>query len=122
MDWDGEPTFQFARASRHREVVEQLLTQGKAYRCYASATGIAAMREQTGEGLSVRYDGRWRDRDEADTPAGITPVIRIKAPHTGETVINDRVQGYGVFSNEHLDDLVILRSDGTPTYMLVGRG
>ena len=119
LDWDGEPVYQFSRATRHREAAEQLLTQGKAYRCYASAEELAAMREQArSEGRSPGYDGTWRDRDEADTPAGITPVIRFKAPHEGDTVIEDRVQGCVVFPNKDLDDLVILRSDGTPTYNL----
>src|SRR6476469_3539403 len=119
LDWDGEPVYQFSRATRHREAAEQLLTPGKAYRCYASAEELVAMREQArSEGRSPGYVGTWRDRDEADAPAGITPVIRFKAPHEGNTVIEDRVQGRVVFPNKDLDDLVILRSDGTPTYNL----
>ena len=70
------------------------------------------------EGRSVRYDGRWRNRDPSEAPAGVKPVIRLKAPTAGETVIEDRVQGRVVWQNENLDDLVLLRSDGTPTYML----
>src|SRR6476619_4856395 len=119
IDWDREPVYQFSRATRHCEAAEQLLTQGKAYRCYASAEELAAMREQArSEGRSPGYDGTWRDRDEADTPAGITPVIRFRAQREGETIIEDRVQGRVVFANKDLDDLVILRSDGTPTYNL----
>src|SRR6476646_3733783 len=119
LDWDGEPVYQFSRATRHREAAEQLLAQGKAYRCYASAEELATMREQArSEGRSPGYDGTWRDRDEADAPAGITPVIRFKAPRQGDTVIEDRVQGHVLFANKDLDDLVILRSDGTPTYNL----
>jgi glutamyl-tRNA synthetase len=119
LDWDGEPVYQLARAMRHREAAEQLLAQGKAYRCYASAEELAAMRERArAEGRAPGYDGTWRERDETDAPAGITPVIRFKAPREGDTVIEDRVQGRVVFPNKDLDDLVILRSDGTPTYNL----
>jgi len=119
LDWDGEPVYQFSRAARHREVAEQLLAQGKAYRCYSSAEELAAMREMARvAGRAVGYDGTWRDRDEKEAPVGITPVIRFKAPREGETVIEDRVQGRVVFANKDLDDLVILRSDGTPIYNL----
>ncbi len=119
LDWDGEPVYQFARAERHREIAEQLLAEGKAYRCYASPEELAAMREQArAEGRASGYDGTWRDRDASDAPAGIAPAIRFKAPREGETVIEDRVQGRVVFANKDLDDLVILRSDGTPTYNL----
>ncbi|MET0301155.1 MAG: glutamate--tRNA ligase [Methyloceanibacter sp.] len=119
LNWDGEPVYQFARAERHREIAEQLLAQGKAYRCYASAEELQAMREKArAEGRAPGYDGTWRDRDPAEAPAGIKPAIRFKAPREGETVIEDRVQGRVVFGNKELDDLVILRSDGTPTYNL----
>jgi glutamyl-tRNA synthetase len=119
IDWDGEPVYQFARAARHREVAEQLLASGHAYRCYASAEELKQMREAArGEGRSRLYDGRWRDRDPGDGPAGVKPAIRLKAPVTGETVVEDQVQGRVVWQNENLDDLVLLRSDGTPTYML----
>jgi glutamyl-tRNA synthetase len=119
IDWDGEPIYQFSRAVRHREVVEQLLAAGKAYRCYASAEELAQMREAARrEGRSRLYDGRWRDRSAAEAPAGVKPVIRLKAPLTGETVIEDQVQGRVTWQNENLDDLVLLRSDDTPTYML----
>jgi glutamyl-tRNA synthetase len=119
LDWDGEPVYQLARAARHREADEQLLAQGKAYRCYASAEELAAMRELARtHGRAPGYDGTWRDRDESDAPPGIRPVIRFRAPREGDTVIEDRVQGRVVFPNKDLDDLVILRSDGTPTYNL----
>ncbi len=119
LDWDGEPIFQSARADRHREVVEAMLAAGTAYRCYASPQELEEMREAAyREGRPPRYDGRWRDRDPREAPAGVAPVIRLKAPLTGETVIEDEVQGRVAWQNEHLDDLVLLRSDGTPTYML----
>ncbi len=119
IDWDGDAIYQFSRADRHREVVEQLLAAGQAYRCYASQQELDEMREQARrDGRSKLYDGRWRDRDPADAPPGVKPVIRLKAPLTGETVIEDKVQGRVVWQNENLDDLVLLRSDGNPTYML----
>jgi glutamyl-tRNA synthetase len=119
LEWDGEPVHQFARAARHREVVEQMLAAGTAYRCYASPEELTEMREKArAEGRSKLYDGRWRDRDPADAPPGVKAAIRLKAPLTGETVIEDQVQGRVVWQNENLDDLVLLRSDGNPTYML----
>src|ERR1700716_4019565 len=119
LDWDGDTVYQFSRSARHREVVEQLLAAGRAYRCYASPEELAKMREKArSEGRAKLYDGRWRDRDAFEAPAGIKPVIRFKAPLTGETAIEDQVQGRVVWQNENLDDLVLLRSDGTPTYML----
>ncbi len=119
LDWDGEPTYQFARASRHREVAEQLLGIGKAYRCYATAEELEEMRaKQRAANQPVRYDGRWRDRKPADAPKGAPFVVRIKAPQTGETIVHDVVQGDVRFENAQLDDMVLLRSDGTPTYML----
>jgi glutamyl-tRNA synthetase len=119
LDWDGEPVYQLARAARHREVAERLLSEGKAYRCYASAEELQAMRETArAAGRAPGYDGRWRDRDPSEAPEGVPPVIRFKAPQTGETVIEDQVQGRVVFPNKDLDDLVLLRSDGSPTYML----
>jgi glutamyl-tRNA synthetase len=117
--WDGETIYQFARAARHREVAEQMLAAGQAYRCYASQQELEEMREKARkEGRSKLYDGRWRDRDSSEAPPGVKPVIRLRAPLTGETVVDDRVQGRVVWQNENLDDLVLLRSDGTPTYML----
>jgi glutamyl-tRNA synthetase len=119
LEWDGEPVYQFARAERHREIAEQLLAQGNAYRCYATPEELQAMRERARtEGRAPGYDGTWRHRDPSDAPAGIAPAIRFKAPREGETVIEDHVQGRVVFANKDLDDLVILRSDGTPTYNL----
>jgi glutamyl-tRNA synthetase len=119
INWDGEAVFQFARAPRHREVVEELLAKGHAYRCYASPDELTQMREAARrEGRSKLYDGRWRDRGPSEAPVGVRPAIRLKAPLTGETVIEDQVQGRVVWQNENLDDLVLLRSDGTPTYML----
>src|SRR5205823_6440433 len=119
LDWDGDTIHQFSRAARHREVAEQLLAAGKAYCCYASAEELAEMREKArAEGRTRLYDGRWRDRDPSEARPNVKPVIRLKAPLEGETVIEDQVQGRVVWQNENLDDLVLLRSDGTPTYML----
>jgi glutamyl-tRNA synthetase len=117
LAWDGEPLLQFARADRHRQVAEQLLADGKAYYCYASPQDLSQMRETARrEGRSKLYDGRWRDRDPKEAPAGVKPVIRLKAPLSGETIIEDRVQGRVVWQNADLDDMIILRSDGTPVY------
>lgn len=119
LDWEGEPIFQFARASRHAEVAHELLAQGRAYRCYASQQELEEMRELARkEGRPMKYDGRWRDRDPGTAPEGVKPVIRLRAPLEGETVVDDQVQGRVVWQNKDLDDLVLLRSDGTPTYML----
>src|SRR5512135_1298797 len=119
LTWDGEIVFQFSRAARHRQIAEQLLAAGKAYRCYASPEELTEMREAARrEGRSKLYDGLWRDRDPSDAPSGMKPVIRLKAPLDGETVIEDQVQGRVVWQNENLDDLVLLRGDGNPTYML----
>ncbi len=118
LGWEDKPISQYARAERHREVAEELVRLGKAYPCYASAEELAEMREKArAEGRPPRYDGRWRDRDAADAPAGVTPAIRIKAPTDGETIVRDRVQGDVKFPNKDLDDFIILRSDGVPTYM-----
>jgi glutamyl-tRNA synthetase len=117
--WDGDAVYQFSCAARHREVAEELLASGHAYHCYASPEELTQMREAARrEGRAKLYDGRWRDRDPHDAPAGVRPTIRLKAPLTGETIIEDQVQGRVVWQNENLDDLVLLRSDGTPTYML----
>jgi glutamyl-tRNA synthetase len=119
IHWDGEVVHQFPRSARHREVAEQLLAAGKAYRCYATPEELTQMREAARrEGRTKLYDGRWRDRDPSDAPPGVMPVIRLKAPLSGETVVEDQVQGRVVWQNENLDDFVLLRSDGTPTYML----
>ncbi|WP_157019819.1 glutamate--tRNA ligase [Mesorhizobium xinjiangense] len=118
LDWDGEPVSQFARAERHRAVAEELVAKGQAYYCYASQAELEEMREKArAEGRPPRYDGRWRDRAPSEAPAGIKPVVRVKAPREGETVVHDKVQGEVRFPNKDLDDFIILRSDGGPTYM-----
>jgi glutamyl-tRNA synthetase len=119
LEGEGEPLFQFARMNRHAEIAHELLARGKAYRCWASQAELEEMRETAmKEGRPPRYDGRWRDRDPAEAPAGVQPVIRLRMPSEGETVIDDCVQGRVVFRNDVLDDFILLRSDGTPTYML----
>jgi glutamyl-tRNA synthetase len=119
IGWDGDTVYQFSRSARHRQVVDELLAADRAYRCYATPEELAEMREAARRsGGSKLYDGRWRDKSPLEAPPGIKPVIRLKAPTTGETVIEDQVQGRVVWQNENLDDLVLLRSDGTPTYML----
>ena len=118
LEWHGAPVSQFERAPRHREVAEQLVAAGKAYRCYATPQELDEMREKArAEGRPPRYDGRWRDRDPSEAPEGVKPAIRIKAPQEGETLVRDRVQGDVRFPNKDLDDFIILRSDGNPTYM-----
>jgi glutamyl-tRNA synthetase len=119
LDWDGETVFQFSRAARHAEVAREMLARGHAYHCYASPEELAQMREeQKKAGKSIRYDGRWRDRAPAEAPPGVKPVVRLRAPTAGETVVDDLVQGTVRVANEQLDDMVLLRADGTPTYML----
>lgn len=119
LEWDGDVVFQFARAERHAEVARQLLAEGKAYYCYASPEELEEMRAKArAEGRPMKYDGRWRDRDPSEAPEGVKPVIRLKAPQAGETTIHDLVQGPVTVSHEQLDDMVLLRADGTPTYML----
>ncbi|HEX9461911.1 MAG TPA: glutamate--tRNA ligase [Alphaproteobacteria bacterium] len=119
LDWDGEVVYQFQRAERHAEVARKLLAEGKAYHCYATPQELDEMRAKAkAEGRSMRYDGRWRDRDPKEAPPGIRPVIRLKAQQTGQTVIKDLVQGDVVIGNDQLDDMVLLRADGTPVYML----
>jgi glutamyl-tRNA synthetase len=118
IDWDGEAISQFGRAARHAEVARALVAEGKAYLCFCTPQELDEMRETAkAEGRPPRYDGRWRDRDPAEAPAGVAPAIRVKAPQSGETVIEDAVQGTVRFPNKDLDDFIILRSDGTPTYM-----
>ena len=119
LGWDGDIVYQFARVERHREVVAELLERGCAYRCFATQAELEAMREQArAEKRPPRYDGRWRDRDPAEAPPGVRPVIRLRAPQDGETSVDDKVQGRVTWNNKELDDFVLLRSDGTPTYML----
>jgi glutamyl-tRNA synthetase len=118
LHWEGEPISQFARGERHREVAEELVRTGKAYYAYETPAELDAMREKArAEGRPPRYDGSWRDRDPSEAPVGVKPVIRIKAPREGETTVRDRVQGDVKFPNKDLDDFIILRSDGVPTYM-----
>jgi glutamyl-tRNA synthetase len=119
LDWDEEPVFQFARAGRHREVAQQMLAKGHAYRCYATPQELDQMRsEQKAKGVSVRYDGRWRNREPGPEQHNMPYVVRLKAPQSGETIVHDVVQGTVRWSNDQLDDMVLLRSDGNPTYML----
>ncbi len=119
LDWDGDIVFQSERAERHREVANQMLADGKAYKCYATAEELQDMREKSrAEGRPLGYDGRWRDASEDSAPVGVPHVVRIKSPREGEVVICDMVQGDVRVANEQLDDMILLRSDGTPTYML----
>ncbi len=117
LDWEGETISQFSRAQRHREVAEAMLASGNAYRCYSTPAELEEMRAKAlAEGRPARYDGTWRNRGPGDAPPGAPFVIRLKAPQTGETVVDDKVLGRVVFQNKDLDDFIILRSDGTPTY------
>jgi glutamyl-tRNA synthetase len=116
LDWDGEPLHQFPRAARHRAVAEELLAAGKAYHCYASPQELTDMRKAARRRPPCFHDGRWRDRDPKEAPPGVKPVIRLKAPREGETVIEDRVMGRVAWQNADLDDMIILRSDGSPVY------
>lgn len=119
VDWNGETVFQYARAERHRAVADEMLKRGAAYHCYATPQELDEMREKArAEGRPMRYDGRWRDRDASEAPAGVNPVVRLRAPQDGETSVDDLVQGRVTWANKDLDDLVLLRSDGNPTYML----
>ena len=119
LDWEGEAVSQHSRMARHSHVAHELLAKGQAYYCYCSPAELTAMREKAeAEKRPIRYDGTWRDRSTTDTPAGIKPVIRFKSPQSGETIINDNAQGRVVIPNKDLDDLIILRSDGNPTYNL----
>ena len=116
---DGEAVSQYARRDRHIEIARELLAQGKAYHCYCSPEELKQMREEArAEGRPMGYDGRWRDRDPSEAPEGVKPVIRFKSPNEGETVIKDQVQGDVTVANIQLDDMILLRADGTPTYML----
>ena len=118
LTWDDELVRQSERADRHVQIARQLLAEDKAYNCYCTPEELAEMRETARQkGSPVLYDGRWRDRDPDDAPAGIKPTVRIKAPLEGDTIIDDLVQGSVTFANEQLDDMVLLRSNGTPTYM-----
>jgi len=119
LDWDGEIVHQFAGAARHAEVARELIAKGRAYYCYCTPEELEAMRARArAEKRSVRYDGTWRDRDPSEAPPGVAPVIRLKAPQEGATTIRDLVQGEVTVENSELDDLILLRADGTPTYNL----
>lgn len=119
LDWQGDAVSQFARKDRHAEVARSMIEQGRAYYCYASPEELEEMRaQQKAAGQPMRYDGRWRDRDPSEAPAGVKPVVRLKAPQDGETVVHDKVQGTVTVQNAQLDDLILLRADGTPTYLL----
>jgi glutamyl-tRNA synthetase len=124
LDWlglgrDGEIVHQSARAEHHAEVARQLLAAGRAYHCWCTPGELEAMRGKArAEKRSVRYDGTWRHRDPSEAPPGVAPVIRLKAPQEGATTIHDRVQGEVTVANSELDDRIILRADGTPTYNL----
>ena len=123
LDWlglspDQPPVFQSTRQGRHAEVAQQMLRSGHAYLCFCTPEELREMRERAmAEGRPPRYDGRWRDRDPAEAPPGVKPVIRLRAPQDGETVVDDLVQGSVRVANGELDDMIILRSDGTPTYL-----
>ena len=115
---DGAPIYQSTREARHVEVADELVARGHAYYCYCSQEELREMREQAvREGRPPRYDGRWRDRDAAEAPAGVAPTIRLKAPREGETVVDDLVQGTVRVGNSELDDMIILRANRTPTYL-----
>jgi glutamyl-tRNA synthetase len=119
LGWDDETVFQSERGSRHIEVAEKLLEAGHAYKCFATPEELQAMREaQRAAKQPLRYDGRWRHRDPSEAPLGAPFVIRLKTSDEGETVIEDRVQGRVTVQNAEIDDYILLRADGTPTYML----
>jgi glutamyl-tRNA synthetase len=119
LDWDDDEIYQFARSPRHAEVAHELVKHGKAYYCYTAPEELVALREAAEkEGTQFKFSSPWRNADGATAPKDIKPVVRLKAPQEGETVIEDLVQGRVVVANSQLDDMVLLRSDGTPTYML----
>lgn len=119
LDYDEEPVFQSQRAGRHAEIAHRLLEAGHAYKCFATPEELEAMRaEQRANKRPMRYDGRWRDRDPSEVPADAPYTIRLKTPLAGTMTIDDRVQGEVSVANEEIDDYIILRADGTPTYML----
>jgi glutamyl-tRNA synthetase len=118
LDWDGEPISQFGRAARHAEVAREMLAKGQAYKCFATPEEIEVFREQArAEGRSTLYRSKWRDVPESEHPDA-PYVIRIKAPREGSTTLHDAVQGDVTIQNDQLDDMVVLRADGTPLYML----
>ncbi len=117
LDWDGEVVSQFDRKDRHAEVAHEMLARGSAYKCFSTQEEIAAFRAASTDSYAV-FRSPWRDADPATHPDGAPYVIRMKAPQTGETLIRDEVQGTVTVRNDTLDDMICLRSDGTPTYML----
>lgn len=119
LDYDDPPVFQSDRAERHAEVANMLLDAGHAYKCYATPEELEEMRaEQRANKQPLRYDRRWRDRDPSEAPEGAPYVVRLRVPIEGETTIVDQVQGKVTVKNSEIDDYVLLRADGTPTYML----
>lgn len=117
LDYDGDEIYQFARADRHAEVAKELISKGKAYYDYTPQEEVARLRaEARKNGTRVHYE--WRDRDASKAPKDVSPVVRLRAPLTGEITINDLVQGDVTVASDTLDDMILLRSDGTPTYML----
>jgi glutamyl-tRNA synthetase len=119
LRWDGEIVYQSARAARHGEIARRLLADGNAYRCFCTPDELAAIREKArAERRSIRFESPWRDRDPAEAPPGVSPVVRLKALQQGSTTIRDLVQGEVTIANSELDDLIILRADGSPTYNL----
>ncbi len=125
LDWDNKDYqgrhyySQFEQRNRHAEVAKAMVVNGTAYYCYATPQELEAMRaEQKAKGLPQKYDGRWRDRPASDAPKDVPPVIRLKAPQEGDTTVVDSVIGSVTVQNSQLDDMVLLRADGTPTYML----
>jgi len=124
LDWlglqpEGDIVYQSKNIDRHVEVANELLASGNAYYCYCSKEELATMRETArANGTRMGYDGTWRDRDPSEAPESVEPVIRFKAPQEGDTTINDLVQGSVTMPNDQLDDMILLRADGTPTYML----
>lgn len=122
LDADEAPVYQSARSARYREIIDHLLAEGLAYRCYASKEELDAMREaQRARKEKPRYDGRWRPmpgKQLPEPPAGVDPVIRFKNPLEGEVVVQDEIKGETRFANSELDDLIIARADGSPTYNL----
>ena len=118
LDADEPPVFQSTRQARHAEMAQRMLDTNHAYRCWCTPDELRVMRETAAaEGRPPRYDGTWRDRDPALAPPGVPFVIRLRAPQTGHTVVEDLVQGTVRVANSELDDLIILRSDGVPTYL-----
>ncbi len=115
LNWDGELIFQSSREERHKEIALELLRKGKAYYCYSSQSEIAEFREKN---PNQKFHSPWRDIDQSKAPKDISPVVRLKAPKIGETSVEDQVRGTVTIQNSELDDMILLRSDGSPTYML----